>query len=109
MFQDYMGWKGFLPAYGSGGWTEIAVLLCITENPGINCCPDQNLCVVLDHLEASLSGNRLTVKNILDYPVRVRLMAENGKAQKEVTDPLAWLHYRTIELAPFEMAVVDLQ
>lgn len=104
MFQDFARICGIIP-YGSGGWTEIAVLLCITENPGIYCQPDKELLVVLDHVEASLENRKLTVKNIFDYPVKIRLLIDTEESLRQPLGILPFLKYETISLKPHEVLV----
>ncbi len=77
-FQDYGNSMGEIP-FGSGGWTEIAVLLCVTENPGVYYDLEKGRLTVLDHVEASLSESGLKLTNPFDYPISVRLWNETGK------------------------------
>ena len=80
-FQDYSGQAGDCPAV-DGGWTESSVLLTITEDPGIFWDMTKDKVFVLDHVEASVSGSSMTVKNPLAYPVLVtcKVLDEKGKA-----------------------------
>ena len=100
-FQDYVNRCGVVP-YGSGGWTESAVLMCITENPGIYCCPDKDLLIVFDHVEAELQKGILQVKNSLSYSVNVRLYTEKEKDMQKGLGVLPFLRYQTISLKPGE-------
>ena len=104
-FQDYRDsagkdCAGIIP-YGSSGWTEIAVLLCVTENPGVCYDLEKGRLTVLDHVEATLNGSVLELTNPFDYPIAVRLWNEAGNA---CCGPV-WLpfpEYETIELKAHE-------
>ena len=100
-FQDHGNSVGEIPC-GSGGWTEIAVLLCITENPGVYYDPEENRLLVLDHVEASLSRGGLELTNPFDYPVTVRLWNESGKKRCGGPVFLPYLEYETIRLKAHE-------
>ncbi|MBO5760191.1 MAG: hypothetical protein J6S53_01460 [Lentisphaeria bacterium] len=101
-FQDYVNRCGIIP-YGSGGWTECAVLMCITENPGIYCDLQKDLLIVFDHVEAQLHNKVLTVKNPFSYPVKVSLYVEKtGKKTSNVSPLLSFLSCEEILLKAFE-------
>ena len=102
-FQDHGNSAGCIP-FGSGGWTEIAVLLCVTENPGVYYDFARQKLLVLDHVEASLSRSRsrLTLTNPFDYPIAVRLWDESGKKCFAGPVFLPSLEYETVKLAAHE-------
>ena len=104
-FQDYGNSVGEIPC-GSGGWTEIAVLLCITENPGIYCCPEQKMLMVFDHVDASLSGNGLTLTNVFDYPVSIRIFFDSKEKSRLKPDFLPFPECETVHLKAHETASV---
>ena len=111
-FQDYVNRCGIIP-YGSGGWTECAVLMCITENPGIYCDPEKNLLIVFDHVEAKLHHNILTIKNPFSYPVKVRLLIEkkgekrSGNAISGASPVLSFLDFQVITLKGMEETTIS--
>ena len=100
-FQDYGNSVGEIP-FGSGGWTEIAVLLCVTENPGVYYDLEKGKLTVLDHVEASLSGSGLKLTNPFDYPITVRLWNETGKQLCRGPVFLPCREYETIKLKAHE-------
>ena len=100
-FQDYGKSVGEIP-FGSGGWTEIAVLLCVTENPGVYYDLESGTLAVLDHVEATLGKSGLKLTNPFDYPITVRLW--NGANGKNCVKPvfLPCLKYETVQLKAHE-------
>lgn len=74
-FQDYVKRQGEIFC-ASGGWTEIAVLLTVTENPGIYCDTEKDFLFVMDHIDAQMQGDLLTVSNPFDYSISVRVFVE---------------------------------
>ena len=96
-FQDHGNSMGKIP-FGSGGWTEIAVLLCITENPGVYFDFEKGVCSVIDHVEADLTPSGLRLKNPFDYPVTLRLW--NGRNNTFSSGPvfLPFRGYETVHL-----------
>lgn len=97
-FQDYGNARGEIFC-GSGGWTEIAVLLTITENPGIYCIPEKDFLFVMDHVDAEMKGDTLIVSNPFDYPVSIRVFAETEAEQKKKFGFWPMLKYKKITLA----------
>lgn len=100
-FQDYSGMQGDNPT-PSGGWTECAVLMCITENPGIYCCPENDVLAVFDHVNASLKDGVLTVENPFGHAITVRLIKEDTEEQQRPLGALPFLSYKVLSLAPRE-------
>ena len=100
-FQDYGNSVGEIP-FGSGGWTEIAVLLCVTENPGVYYDIEKGRLTVLDHVEAALDGSGLKLTNPFDYPVTVRLWNEAGKKLCSGPVFLPCREYETLQLKAYE-------
>lgn len=97
-FQDYAKMQGEISCF-SGGWTEIAVLLTVTENPGIYCIPEKDLLFVMDHVDAVLEGDQLTVSNPFDYPVSVRVFAETEKEREKPFSFWPFQNFKKITLA----------
>ena len=102
-FQDYGNSVGEIP-FGSGGWTEIAVMLCVTENPGIYYDFEKGKLAVLDHVGASLSETGLELTNPFDYPIIVRLWnGANDNDQNSIKPVfLPCREYETIKLKAHE-------
>lgn len=100
-FQDYGNSVGEIP-FGSGGWTEIAVLLCVTENPGVYYDPENGKLTVLDHVEAELDGSGLKLTNPFDYPISVRLWNESEKQDCSGPVFLPCREYETVQLKAHE-------
>lgn len=61
-------------------WCEAASLLTFAELPGVYVQPDSGLCVALDHVDASLSGSRLSLFNPTAFDAEVKVMAESASA-----------------------------
>ena len=100
-FQDYGNSVGEIP-FGSGGWTEIAVLLCVTENPGVYYDPENGKLTVLDHVESSLCETGLKLTNPFNYPITVRLWNETGKQRCRGPVFLPCREYETVQLKAHE-------
>ena len=109
-FQDYSGQQGDNPCY-DGGWTESSVLLTITEDPGILWDMTKDKVFVLDHVEASVSGSSMTVKNPLSYPVKVscKVLDEKGKTPSFEGGLFPRNAYKTITLDAGETKVFSAQ
>lgn len=110
-FQDYCNKCGMIP-FGSGGWTEIAVLMCISENPGIYCDIRKDLLMVFDHVEAALADGILTIINPFSYPVNVQLLTEKASAtsgEKNLPSILPFLQYETISIEANGTVSIDLK
>lgn len=109
-FQDYSGQAGDCPAV-DGGWTESSVLLTITEDPGILWDVAKDKIFVLDHVEASVSGSSMTVKNPLAYPVSVtcKVLDEKEKAPSLENGLFPRKAYKIITLDAGETKVFSAQ
>ncbi|MBP5182639.1 MAG: hypothetical protein J6331_06395 [Lentisphaeria bacterium] len=106
-FQDYVDFTGEIP-FGTSGWTEIAVLLSVTENPGVYCDLAEGTLWVLDHVEGTLEGSLLTLSNPFDYPVAVRIFADREKPVCSGPVFLPALEYEKVSLAPRGKVSIDL-
>ena len=100
-FQDYTRSRGEIYC-ASGGWPEIAVLLTITENPGIYCIPEKGFCFTMDHVDAGLEGDTLTVSNPFDYAITVNILTEKEEERKTPLGFWPFLNYKKLSLAPKE-------
>ncbi|MBR2364736.1 MAG: hypothetical protein IKA79_06005 [Lentisphaeria bacterium] len=109
-FQDYSRQAGDCPAV-DGGWTESSVLLTITEDPGIFWDMTKDKVFVLDHVEASVSGSSMTVKNPLAYPVLVtcKVLDEKGKVPSLENGLFPRKAYKIITLDAGETKVFSAQ
>lgn len=105
MFQDYGRNCGYVPST-SGGWTECAVLMCISENPSIYCRAEDGFLMVFDHVDAALKDGVLSVENPFSYPVEIRLAKETCEAMKQPAGVLPFLHYESLTLEAHEKIVL---
>ena len=102
-FQDFKHLQGVNPAV-DGGWTGSSVLLTITEDPGIFWDRKRGKLFVLDHVEAEIDGDLLTVKNPLSYPVTVscRILEEEKEKPELLWGLFPRSFYRKISLSAGE-------
>ncbi|MBP5183150.1 MAG: hypothetical protein J6331_09010 [Lentisphaeria bacterium] len=102
-FQDFKHLQGVNPAV-DGGWTGSSVLLTITEDPGIFWDRKRGKLFVLDHVEAKIEKDLLTVKNPLSYPVTVncRILEEEREKPELFSGLFPRYTYRKISLSAGE-------
>lgn len=102
-FQDYTLQRGDNPSV-DGGWPASSLLLTLVENPGLFWDVEKEKIFILDHVEAQVSGNILTVKNPLTYSVTIKckVLTEKEKLPELVSGLFPYRDYKSITLASGE-------
>lgn len=90
----------------SGGWPEVACMLSCMENPGVYFRNDTGFLMVLDHLEADVVKRDdtfgLTLKNPFNYPIVVKILAENKQQSRTPLGSVGFTDYSSVSLEPGE-------
>ena len=60
-------------------WSEYSLLLSWAELPGIYLNPDQDLCLVFDHVEASVTDGVLHIHNPTAYDAEVSVLLDHAE------------------------------
>ena len=86
---------GHLGHCGSTSWPEVAIMLTVTEVPGIYVRPAEGIVFVFDHIEATVvnkdkNGITVEIKNTTQYDANVTILSESSPQAKK---PLGWNNF----------------
>ncbi len=92
---------------GSASWCEAAVMLSMTQIPGLYVQPDRGLAWVFDQVEAQVVGHsgetaRVRLANRTQFPARVRVLVESSAGARKPLGFTATVACPMVEIAAGE-------